>query len=137
MFYREDNITKEIETAIKGEYNAIICYEQIANMSADDHEKQQILEIRNDEIQHYHTFSSLYTQLTGKKPSPQITEDCPKNYRKALEFALIDEQKTVDFYLEIADKTQNPFIKEHFKRAAADEQNHAVWFLYYLTKQKM
>ena len=27
------------------------------------------------------------------------------------------------------------FIKEVFRRAAADELNHAVWFLYYLFKQ--
>ncbi|MGY3415598.1 rubrerythrin [Bacillus mycoides] len=46
-----------------------------------------------------------------------------------------DEQRTVDFYLEIADKTTNQQVKETFRRAAADEQNHAVWFLYYFSKQ--
>lgn len=35
--------------------------------------------------------------------------------------------------LDIADETNNQFIKEVFRRSAADEQNHAVWFLYYLT----
>jgi rubrerythrin len=46
-----------------------------------------------------------------------------------------DEQRTVDFYLEIADETTNQQVKETFRRAAADEQNHAVWFLYYFSKQ--
>jgi len=53
-----------------------------------------------------------------------------------LEFALQDEQKTVDFYMEIADDSTNQFIKDAFKRAAVDEQNHAVWFLYFYTKAK-
>lgn len=46
-----------------------------------------------------------------------------------------DEQRTVDFYLEIADETTNQQVKETFRRAAADEQNYAVWFLYYFSKQ--
>ena len=53
-----------------------------------------------------------------------------------LEFALQDEQTTVDFYMEVADGASDPTIKEVFRRAAADEQNHAVWFLYYFTKNK-
>ena len=53
-----------------------------------------------------------------------------------MEFALKDEQQTVDFYLEISDEATNQFVKEAFQRAAADEQNHAVWFLYYFVKAK-
>jgi rubrerythrin len=52
-----------------------------------------------------------------------------------LEFAIQDEQRTVDFYLEIADEATNQQVKEIFRRTAADEQNHAVWFLYYFSKQ--
>ncbi|EJQ67231.1 hypothetical protein P4U03_03490 [Bacillus mycoides] len=33
------------------------------------------------------------------------------------------------------DETTNQQVKETFRRAAADEQNHAVWFLYYFSKQ--
>ncbi|GAA3314104.1 hypothetical protein GCM10020331_005840 [Ectobacillus funiculus] len=44
-------------------------------------------------------------------------------------------KKTVDFfYLDIADKAQDSYIKKQFRRAATDEQNHAVWFLYFYTK---
>ena len=46
--------------------------------------------------------------------------------------AFKDEQETVDFYLDLADQTQDQSIKKVFQRAAADEQNHAVWFLYLL-----
>ncbi|KYD11778.1 hypothetical protein B4119_4180 [Parageobacillus caldoxylosilyticus] len=55
---------------------------------------------------------------------------------EGLEYALKDEQETVDFYLDISDETNDPYIKEVFRRAAADEQNHAVWFLYYFIKNK-
>lgn len=60
-----------------------------------------------------------------------MSEQCPDDFKRGLEIALQDEQQTVDFYLEIADYITIPFIKETFRRAAADEQNHAVWFLYF------
>nr|WP_232284437.1 hypothetical protein [Bacillus timonensis] len=36
----------------------------------------------------------------------------------------------------MAEKTQDSTIKDRFKRAASDEQNHAVWFLYFIQKIK-
>jgi rubrerythrin len=130
-----EKLVKDLEKAINGEYSAIQCYKKIAGMAPVENERNQILEIRNDEKRHYHQFVQIYQSLTGKQPQPKITEECPNKYVRGLEFALLDEQKTVDFYLEIADETSNQYIKEIFKRAAADEQNHAVWFLYYFTKQ--
>ncbi len=56
----------------------------------------------------------------------------PKQYSTSLKSAFKDEQETVDFYLDLADQTQDQSIKKVFQRAAADEQNHAVWFLYLL-----
>ncbi|WP_339149434.1 MULTISPECIES: hypothetical protein [unclassified Sutcliffiella] len=47
-----------------------------------------------------------------------------------------DEQETVGFYLDISDSTQNPYIRRVCKRAAADVQNHAVWFLFFYTESK-
>ncbi|TKI89263.1 ferritin-like domain-containing protein, partial [Bacillus wiedmannii] len=57
-------------------------------------------------------------------------------YLQGLEFAIQDEQKTVDFYLEISDEASDAHLKELLRRIAADEQNHAVWFLYYFVKTK-
>jgi rubrerythrin len=126
----------DIAKAINGQYSAIACYEQLAKMAPNDVERNQILEIRNDEIHHFNVFSQIYTSLSGRQPTPQIVEQCPTEYYAGLNFAFKDEQKTVDFYLDIAEKTSDPFIKEQFKRASADEQNHAVWFLYYLTQRR-
>ncbi|MGE6539344.1 ferritin-like domain-containing protein [Bacillus luti] len=136
-WYRQnDKLINDIEKAINGEYSAINCYAKLANMAPNGTERNQILEIRNDEIRHFHHFVQMYTNLTGRQPKPQITEGCPDTYLQGLEFAIQDEQKTVDFYLEIADETSDASMKDLLRRIAADEQNHAVWFLYYFVKSK-
>ncbi|MUG43958.1 ferritin-like domain-containing protein [Paenibacillus woosongensis] len=135
-YYRKDTgLVADIERAINGEYSAISCYEQLAGMAPHEEERNRILEIRQDEIGHFQTFSQIYTSLTGMQPVPHITEECPSEYAAGLHFAFKDEQETVDFYLDVADKAADPYIKERFKRASADEQNHAVWFLYFITSR--
>ena len=52
--------------------------------------------------------------LTGKHATYQIIEECPDKYMAGIEFAFKDEQEAVDFYLDIADKAQEPIIKEDF-----------------------
>lgn len=130
-----EKLVSDVEKAINGEYSAIQCYAHIAKLAPTEKERTQILEIRKDEKRHFQQFVQLYQSLTGKQPQPKINEGCPNTYVKGLDFALQDEQNTVDFYHEVADETSNQFIKEVFRRAAADEQNHAVWFLYFLFKQ--
>ncbi|QGQ44444.1 ferritin-like domain-containing protein [Metabacillus sediminilitoris] len=131
-----NKLISHIEKAINGEYSAINCYSKIAELAPNEEVKKQILEIRQDETKHFQQFVQIYGNLTGRQPQPKIVEECPNSYKSCLEFALKDEQKTVDFYLDIADESTNPRIKEAFRRAAADEQNHAVWFLYYFVKVK-
>ncbi|MCU5500056.1 rubrerythrin family protein [Bacillus wiedmannii] len=136
-YYRMPNdieLVNDIEKAINAEYSAVACYEKLAKMAPTKDEKNKILEIQKDEKRHLEEFSKIYTNLTGRKPSYQIIEQCPDKYRAGIEFAFKDEQEAVDFYLDIADKAQDPIVKERFRRAAADEQNHAVWFLFFLSK---
>nr|WP_313894463.1 ferritin-like domain-containing protein [Psychrobacillus sp.] len=122
----------DLTKAINGEYKAIYCYEQLANQAPNEQIKSRILEIRNDEIRHYEAFAHLYLSLTRLQPTPQMTNDCPEDYILGILAAFHDEQETVDFYHEIARSTHNPFIKDAFTQASADEQNHAVWFLYFM-----
>jgi rubrerythrin len=128
------NLTADLLKAINGEYSAIACYGRYAELASDPAEKRSILEIRKDEIRHYETFIQIFMSLTGRRPEPKLTEACAKDYVSGLEASIRDEQETVDFYLEVADKARDPYIKERFRRAAADEQNHAVWFLYFYTR---
>ncbi|MFS0820896.1 ferritin family protein [Bacillus sp. 1P02SD] len=138
-YYRMPNDTQlvnDIQKAINGEYSAIACYKKLAKMAPSNDERDRILEIRKDEVRHLEEFSRIYTNLTGKNPSYQLIEKCPNNFNAGIEFAFKDEQETVDSYLEISDKAQDPSIKERFRRAAADEQNHAVWFLSFFNHPK-
>lgn len=128
----DEQTIADLQKAVSGEYSAVLCYEELAKQSPSQAVREQILEIRNDEIKHFETFSGLFTHLTGRQPIPELSEPCPAVYRTGLKAAFKDEQKTVDFYLEAADRARLPFIQEAFRRAAADEQNHAVWFLYFL-----
>ena len=66
---------------------------KISEYGSKSSRTKQILEIRNDEIKHFHNFVQIYTNLTGRQPKPQITEDCPNTYLQGLEFAIQDEQK--------------------------------------------
>ena len=125
-------VLKNILKAINDEYTTISCYELLANQAPNTEIKNRILEIRDDEVRHYETFWYLYISLTGKQPTPQITKQCPTDYKSGVLAAFIDEQETVDFYHDIARSTDNPAIKDAFTRASADEQNHAVWFLYFM-----
>lgn len=127
-------IIDDIQKAVNGEYRAIACYEKVARMAPTREERNKILEIRNDERRHLEEFSKIYAKLSGRQPTYANPQQCPDHYVNALEWAFQDEQETVDFYLDIADKAKDPFIKERFRRAAADEQNHAVWFLSFLQK---
>ncbi|MGP4077484.1 ferritin family protein [Halobacillus sp. K22] len=131
----QKKLIQDLEKAINGEYSALACYKKLAQLAPDKPTKKRIEEIRNDEQRHYTEFRRLYTQLTGGgQPTPQITEQCPDSFKKGIAFAFNDEQETVDFYLDIADHAQDPSVKEIFRRAAADEQNHAVWFLSFQMK---
>lgn len=132
-FRETDPTSEQLMRALNGEYNAIICYEQLANMASSSVMKEQILKIRNDEIHHYHIISDLYQRRTGHEYTPQQTETCAQNLRQGLIKAFNDEQNTVDFYLSIADQSTEPTINNAFTRISRDEQNHAVWFLYFLT----
>ncbi|WP_058309118.1 ferritin family protein [Gracilibacillus massiliensis] len=133
-FYRSVSDTQlitDIQQAINAEYSAIACYEKLAKMAPTQDERDKIREIQNDEKRHLEEFSSIFYQVTGKSPSYQISEQCPDNYKTGIEFAFKDEQETVDFYLNISDRAEHPTIKDRFRRAASDEQNHAVWFLFF------
>lgn len=122
-------LVDDIGKAINGQYQAIHYYGQLAKMAPDAKNRQQIMEIRDDEIKHYETFVHLYGRLTGHYP-PVTPPEKPRSYEEGLKFAIEDELETVDFYHSIADRAHDPMIREAFRRAAFDEQQHATMFLY-------
>lgn len=135
-YYRQNQkLIRDIQAAVNGEYSAIQCYTKLAEMAPNQEQRNQIKEILADENRHFMQFFQIYTSLTGSQPQTQLVEECADNYLEGLELSFKDEQKTSDFYREIADEATDLMVKEVFKRAAADEQNHAVWFLYFYGKE--
>ncbi|HEX3044809.1 MAG TPA: ferritin-like domain-containing protein [Bacillota bacterium] len=126
-----DTLVADIEKAINGECGAIACYQKLIEAASCDEEREVIQEIRRDEIRHYREFSQIHAAITGTTYRPRITEECPADFLEGLRAAFKDEQNTVDFYREVADKAEDSFIAERFRRAAADEQHHAVWFSFF------
>ena len=110
------------------------CYAEMARMARSQREREVIEEIRQDEMKHFRDFSNIYVQLTGSQPQLAQLPACPTQYLQAIDEAFVDEQMTVDFYHSIANETLNPRVRSAFRRAAEDEQNHAVWFLYLMNK---
>nr|WGD89287.1 ferritin family protein [Bacillus subtilis] len=134
--YREDPVLiRNLQKAINGEFSAIQCYRKLAELAHSDEVRKQIEEIRRDEIRHLREFSTLYGSITSKHIMPKQTEECPDNFTRGLDAAFKDKQETVDFYLRAAEETSNLKAKGVFTRARRDEQNHAVWFLYYLMER--
>lgn len=135
MYQRaNEQFISDLEKAINGEYSAIQCYEVLGKLAPREDVHKRMEEIRHDEMHHLKKFMELYRSLTGKQAVPKLIEKCPAQFLTGVESSLIDEQNTVDFYLEMADRSPNQQMKEIFNRAAKDEQNHAVWFLYMYTK---
>lgn len=130
------SLIQDLMKSINGEYSAIQCYGYLMKIAPTEEEKKVIAEIRQDEIRHFQEFCQIYTSITGSQPAPRVTEPCPASYKEGLDAAFKDEQETVDFYREIAQKAEDPYIKEIFNKAASDEQHHAVWFLYFLSKRR-
>ncbi|MEC0369556.1 ferritin-like domain-containing protein [Paenibacillus chibensis] len=126
-------LAEDLIKSIDGEYSAVICYEQLAKLAPTEQAKKRILEIREDEQKHLQFFMNVYTHLTGQTHQPVQTETCPKEYKAGLESSFMDEQATVDFYLSLSDRAQDPYLKSQLRRIAMDEQNHAVWFLYLMS----
>ncbi|MDR9853482.1 ferritin-like domain-containing protein [Paenibacillus sp. VCA1] len=118
--------------AINGEFSSVTCYEQLAKLAPSENARKRILEIRDDEVRHLRFFQQAYRHLTGQTSEPVQTETCPKQYKEGLISSFLDEQETVDFYLKMSDRAQDPTLKDTLRRIAMDEQNHAVWFLYLL-----
>jgi rubrerythrin len=139
-YYRapvDEALLAEIAKAVNGEYTAIACYEILSKVAPTEKERKRILEIQGDERRHFNTFTQIYTSLAGRPPQPKVQEKCPTEYVPGLHFAFQDEQNTVDFYHTVARQAvATPWISEPFRAAAADEQNHAVWFLYFLARHR-
>ncbi len=122
-------LLNDIAKSIQDEYHAISYYAELESLAHEQTTKEVFAEIREDEIQHFYTFVQIYQRLTGKNPQVSMGSR-PENLEEGIKFAIRDELETVDFYNKIADQAHDATIREAYRRAALDEQQHASWFTY-------
>jgi rubrerythrin len=132
----DDKLARDIERAINLKYNQINCYDQLVKQTEDDKTKAILYTIREDEARHYQQFQQFYRILTGNSVEAKITQVCGKTFKEGLEGAFVNEQANNRFYFQITDQTTNQTIKNVFYRAAAEDQGHSSWFLYYMIKNR-
>ena len=125
-------MVQDLAKAINGEFNAIRFYEHLAQLAPNEEVKKRILEIRKDEMRHLQGFSYMYRLLTGQQPSPKITEALPTDFKSGVITAFKDEQEAVEFYHQASRESTIPYISNQSRSNASDEQNHAVWFLFFI-----
>ncbi|PYZ98944.1 rubrerythrin family protein [Alteribacter lacisalsi] len=123
---------RNIARSIDDEYTAVICYEVLMQMAPDEYAANRIMRIREDKMRHYRMFSEIYTMITNRQHQPQMMRECPQDFREGSRAAFIDEQENVEVYLRIAEEADIPFVRRSYRRASSDDQNSAVWFLYFM-----
>lgn len=132
-YYRQHQapgLQQDLTKALQGESDAIQTYEKLASLAPNESIKKVITEIRKDEQRHYRFFAELLKQWYGLGFQP-IQSTLPTSFDSGVISSFIDEQETVDFYNDLAEKVTDPMVKQEIRRIAADEQNHAVWFLFF------
>ncbi|WP_051314643.1 ferritin-like domain-containing protein [Alteribacter aurantiacus] len=115
-------------------YTSIFCLEVLAQLAPNQEERNRLLAIRVEEFRHYRMFAELYFTLTGREHSPQMMAVCPSEYKSGLREAFFNKQNNVAFYLKVAEQADVPAVRNTFRRAAWDEQNHAVWLLFLMNQ---
>ncbi|RNA68597.1 ferritin-like domain-containing protein [Alteribacter keqinensis] len=124
-----------IARAMNVEYTSIFCLETLAQLAPSLEERERILAIRADEFRHYRMFAELYFNLTGREHTPQMIAVCSNLYERGLKEAFFNKQNNVAEYLNAAEQADVPAVRNSFRRASWDEQNHGVWLLYLLTNR--
>lgn len=119
-----DDVTK----ALNEEFQAIQYYTRLAELAPNAQFRQSILEIRQDEIKHFHWFTKSYKELFGHFAPLTLGVKLPVSFQKGVHDSIKDEQEAVPFYKSIASKISNPQIRQRFIRAANDEGRHAQIF---------
>lgn len=124
---------ESLQSIINKKYLAKYRYGKLINEARTTAEADIIRNIIVDELKHYEQMTAMYHSLTGREPNPDISREWLEEDNQVIYASFIAEQKNVPLYLNLSERAPTPLFKKQFERAAADEQNHAVWFLSILT----
>lgn len=132
---RKDIVINALAEAIYTEKEAIALLNQLTVLAPTHKEHNQLTVMRQEENRHLHQFTTAYYELISHYPEVNDKGDCSILYRQGIQQLIEAKQNNVSFYLDVGDwlNKQDPILAQVFKRAAADEQQHAIWLVYFLT----
>lgn len=132
---QEDIVIKALVEAVYAEKEAIALLNQLTVLAPSHKEHNQLTIMKQEESRHLHQFTNAYYELTSHYPVVNDKGNCSILYRQGIQQLIEAKQNNVSFYLDGGDwlNEQDPILAQVFRRAAADEQQHAIWLVYFLT----
>lgn len=123
-----------LEVAIEREIKAKFMYEKMADYSNTDHLVKKLHFLAQEEQSHRDNLEDLYKKIGGRKPDMEgkisfPSEESAKKMAdvemKDLFMVAIDKEKeATEFYVDLANTTDEPSLKEIFHYLAEEEVTH-------------
>lgn len=125
-----------IQQAVQGENEDRLFYTYLIENAPTEEEKQIISGIRDNEINHFNLFHTLYYEITGDMIPQQISEQFipPLTYCEGLKRALLGEQNAVARYRQILYAMQTPIHINMLTEIITDEIRHGSLYNYLYSK---
>lgn len=135
-----NNVNDILEFAMDQEQKAIDFYKHLASIALSDDMKGIFEQFAKEEIQHKARLNQILTDgimtlkyqviqdlkvseyLVPEEPSPAIT------YEQALVLAMKKEKAAFKLYTTLAEKVDNPELKQVFQLLAIEESKHKLRF---------
>lgn len=129
-----------LEFAMEQEQKAVDFYKHLASIARSDDMKAIFEQFAKEEIQHKARLNQILTDgimtlqpqviqdlkvadyLVSEEPSPDIT------YEQALVLAMKKEKAAFKLYTNLAEKVDNPELKQIFQLLAIEESKHKLRF---------
>jgi len=132
-----------IKMAIQMEKDGRAFYEEAAKKTENKLGKKMFETLAKDEIEHLNTFQKMFDKITGTGEWREIAQDSPKKGKvpifeeeiqkkgdvnptelDALRTAMDNERKSIDFYNNVAEETEDPLGKKIFTKIREEEKYH-------------
>ena len=125
-----------IQHAVSAENKDNAYYTYLAELAPNEEEKQIIIGIRNNEINHFNMFMQIYRDITGAKVlKPQDDQLVPPpTYCEGLKSAILGEQNAVQEYRQIFFAMQTRMHINMLTEIITDEIRHGILYNYLYAK---
>lgn len=131
-----DELIVDLITALTKELKCIQMTDYLLSLLPEEEIKQQLLEMKADDMRHLETISTCYTYLTGLIFKEELNKAFSSTLQEGFIVLLKEKQATIHFYQEVARKSKNPSINSVFGSTAVEEQHHTTWLLIFIFNQQ-